>query len=323
VTSEDRSEAEARSVAGASESAAAELAEQRAAARVARDFAEADRLRDEIAALGWLVKDTPDGFELSEKPPYEVLASVAALPDRPAEPSARPASVQLVVEGWPDDLTQCLDALLAHTSLPIVGLDLGNVDGAGDVLHSYAAAHPDRVEELHVAGAAGWSAARTALLKADPSEVVVWLETSTVLDGDALSPLLAVLASDTSVVGAGWRGVDVDVADEWRTFVDHEGAGECDALLGYLAAWDRAALLAVGGPHPKARFYRNADMELSLMLREQGGRLMAVPDLPCHQERHRGYHDSDPGFRDAESRKTYDRILHRFRGNTAILAPRP
>jgi hypothetical protein len=50
---------------------------------------------------------------------------------------------------------------------------------------------------------------------------------------------------------------------------------------------------------------------------------MAVPDLPCHQERHRGYHDSDPVFRDAESRKTYDRILHRFRGRADILAPRP
>jgi GT2 family glycosyltransferase len=323
VSADDGGEAESRPVADTAPSEVTSLAVQRAAARAAKDFAEADRLRDEIAAQGWVVKDTPDGFELTAKPPYDVLTSVAALSDRADEAASRPASVQLLVEGWPDDLAQCLDALLAHTSLPIVVLDLGNLDGAGDLLHSYAAANPDRVRELHVAGTAGWSAARTALLKADPSEAVIWMETSTVLDGDALSPLLAVLASDSSVVGTGWRGVDVDVADEWRTFVDHEGTGECDALLGYLAVWDRAALLAVGGPHPKARFYRNADMELSLMLRANGGRLMAVPDLPCHQERHRGYHDSDPAFRDAESRKTYDRILHRFRGRTDILAPRP
>ena len=41
-----------------------ELAEARAAAREARDFAESDRLRDEIAAAGWVVRDVPDGWEL-------------------------------------------------------------------------------------------------------------------------------------------------------------------------------------------------------------------------------------------------------------------
>lgn len=40
------------------------LAEQRTAARAARDWATSDALRDEIAALGWQVKDTPDGIEL-------------------------------------------------------------------------------------------------------------------------------------------------------------------------------------------------------------------------------------------------------------------
>ena len=40
------------------------LAEQRWAARAAREFDEADRLRGEIAALGWEVRDVTDGFEL-------------------------------------------------------------------------------------------------------------------------------------------------------------------------------------------------------------------------------------------------------------------
>jgi len=40
------------------------LAEQREQARDTRDFAAADRLRDEIAALGWEVRDSPAGFEL-------------------------------------------------------------------------------------------------------------------------------------------------------------------------------------------------------------------------------------------------------------------
>ncbi len=41
-----------------------ELAEQREQARRERDFAAADRLRDEIAALGWEVRDGAAGFEL-------------------------------------------------------------------------------------------------------------------------------------------------------------------------------------------------------------------------------------------------------------------
>jgi cysteinyl-tRNA synthetase len=41
-----------------------ELAGRREHARGERDFAAADRLRDEIAALGWEVRDRPKGFEL-------------------------------------------------------------------------------------------------------------------------------------------------------------------------------------------------------------------------------------------------------------------
>jgi cysteinyl-tRNA synthetase len=40
------------------------LADRREAARAARDFAAADRLRDELAERGWEVRDTPDGARL-------------------------------------------------------------------------------------------------------------------------------------------------------------------------------------------------------------------------------------------------------------------
>jgi cysteinyl-tRNA synthetase len=41
-----------------------ELADARAAARAKRDFAESDRLRDELRARGWEVRDGPGGQEL-------------------------------------------------------------------------------------------------------------------------------------------------------------------------------------------------------------------------------------------------------------------
>ena len=45
----------------------AALAEEREAARAARDFARADALRDEIAALGWEVRDTAQGREFRRR----------------------------------------------------------------------------------------------------------------------------------------------------------------------------------------------------------------------------------------------------------------
>jgi hypothetical protein len=316
------------------------LAEERVAARAARDFAAADRLRDEIAAAGWLVTDDPAGFRLAPTPAYDVLASPRQLPDNSGQPDARRATVSVLVDGWPDDVRRCLDALLrflpADTAVQV--LDLGNVDGAGDAVHEFAG---DRVEEWHLAGRAawtgdpgagggggpvGWAAARTALLGADVARIHVWCEVSTLLTGDAVTPLLDAIDTAPDVVGAGWRGVDVDLADDWRSFTD-AGPGEVDALLGYLFAMRRASALAAGGPDPKARFYRNADMEFSFALRAAaratgpGGGRLVVPaaDLPCEQGRHHGYHDTDPGYRDAESARTYQRFLHRYRGRSDLL----
>src|SRR3954453_19385202 len=307
------------------------LAEQRAAARAARDFTTADQLRDEIAAAGWLVADVGDGFDLRPKPPYDVLASLADLPDSSAAAESRRATVSVLVDGWPDDLRTCVGALLLHTPADVVvqALDLGNVDGAGDALHEFAG---DRLEEGHLQtgpawrdGSVGWGQARTALLHADTAAVHIWCDLSTVLTGDAVTPLVESIDTSPAVVGAGWRGADVDRDDEWRSVRD-AGPGEVDVLLGYLFAMRRDVALAAGGPHPKARFYRNADLEFSLgprpAARERGspGRLMALGDaLPCRQDRHRGYHDSEPDYRDKESAKTYSRLLHTYRGKPDLL----
>jgi hypothetical protein len=159
------------------------------------------------------------------------------------------------------------------------------------------------------------------LLPLDTAQVHVLMETSTVLTGDALTPLLDAM-EEPGVSAAGWWGVDVDLADVWRSFYA-SGPGGVDALLGYLLAVRREAALAAGVPDPRARTYRNADLEMSLALRAQGGRLI-VPsgELPVHQGRHRGYHDTDPQVRDREARRTYERLLARFRGREEILAPR-
>jgi hypothetical protein len=210
-----------------------------------------------------------------------------------------------------------VDALLAHTDAKILALDLGNVDGAGFVLHELAESHPDRIEEWHVAeaphwngGSAGWGESRTKLLRIDSGDVHVVMETSTIVEGDAITPLVTAIEDDA--VAAGWRGVN-PTADgrDW----EDAGPGEVTALLGYLFAVKRSAALGCGGFSEKARFYRNADLEFSLSL--PGRCVVPLKDLPVHQARHRGFHDVDPAYRDRESRRTYDRVLRLLRSGGA------
>lgn len=308
-----------------------ELAARRLAARQARDFAAADDLRNKIAELGWLVTDTAAGYSLAPASAvrrargarYKVLANPAAIPAaRPRRgDSARPATIGLLVEGWPDDLRECVEALLTYapSGVMISALDVGNRDGAGDALADLALAHRDRIEAWHVASSPGWSAGRNALLRADPAPVHVIMETSTIVTGDAISPLLRALTdgrvaegsvADDRVVAAGWRGADPDA--DLMSFHD-AGPGRVTALLGYLLAVRSDAAAAAGGLPGKARFYRNADLEFSLRLGRLG--TLVVPDegLPVRQTRHRGYHDSDPAYSERESRRNYGRVLDLLR----------
>jgi hypothetical protein len=278
------------------------LVDRRAQARAAKDYAASDALRDELAALGWLVRDSADGQVVTVAPPYPVVRTVRDLPE-----NAGTAVVGLLVEGWPEDVGTCVAALLEHTEVGIVLLENGPTD-AGAVVHELA--QDRRVEELHVEQPAGWAEAHNALVRHSTAPVHVLMDLSTVLEGDAITPLVEAL---TTFDAAGWRGVSVD--DGWLSFSDAP-AGEVEALLGYLVAVRRQVVLDVPLP-PKARFYRNADLEWSFLLRERGHRLVAV-DVPVRQDRHRGYHDSDPAYRERESKKTYDRFLQRFRGREEL-----
>lgn len=297
------------------------LAEQRRQARLDKDFARSDALRDEIAASGWIVADVPDGFTLTPKPPFEQLANLGALPDRSGEPDADAVSLTVLVDGWPDDVRTFLTSWLEFSDATIIAVDFGNVDGAGLVLHEIATQNPGRIQEIHVAqtlSQAGWGPAHRALLAHDTSAVHVIADLSTVATGaGALEALAAAL--DDGVAASGWKGALVDTDDAWRNVVD-AGPGEVDVVLSYLMAVRRGS---TQGPSPKAMFYRNADLEWSLIMRSEGWKIVVPQQLiNVRQDRHRGYHDSDPAMRDKQSRKTYDRLLQAFRGKNGILAPR-
>ncbi len=297
-----------------------ELAEKRKAAKEAKDYSLSDSLREEIAALGWLIKDVPAGYEITEKPPFNQLGHLNDLANLDDFVAAT-ATVGLLADGWAEDLKICAEGILNNTDANLVILDLANIDGAGLAAEEISKKYLGRVTAIHLSqelNQAGWANCQNALICKVTSPVYLAMDLSTVAAGDFLNPLLEKINQGFSAVG--WKGALVDLTDNWRSVVD-KGTGEVDVLMSYLFAIKTDIAKGIG-PDQKAKFYRNADMEWSLMLRAAGHRLYAIDDLPVSQGRHHGYHDSEPNYRDQQSKKTYERLLQKFRGKNSILSPR-
>ena len=287
-----------------------ELARARQAARAEKNFALSDQLRDEIAAQGFEVVDGAGGYELRPKkrfPTYESTRDIRAIN------SGRYAiTVAMIVDGFHDDAVATLQSVKNHSDCAIAMLVIGDPGVLVDHLDA-------RTSLVHLTENLGWGECANALLRNITSEFVVIMDPSTRFTGDAITPVLTELKK-RDFVAVGWKGGLINLEDDWRSTED-KGAGEVDVLFSYFFAVHREDALAARGFSNRALYYRNADIEFSLQLRHSQGRLLQM-DLPLEQARHHGYYDTDPEYRDLQSKKNYDRILERFRGKTAILSPR-
>ena len=287
-----------------------ELARARQEARAARDFALSDTLRADIAAQGYEVVDVTGGYELRPKkrfPTYESTRDIKAINSGKYE-----ITVAMIIDGFHEDAIETIKSVKEHSDCAIALLVLGDAGALADQLDA-------RTSLVVLTENFGWGESANALLRNVTSEYIVIMDPSTRFTGDAITPVLAELKK-REYVAVGWRGGLINLEDEWRS-VDDKGIGEVDVLFSYFIAMHREDALAARGFNNRALFYRNADIEFSLALRHANGRLLQM-ELPLVQERHHGYHDSDPDYRDLQSKKNYDRILERFRGKTAILSPR-
>ena len=287
-----------------------ELAKARQAARAEKNFALSDQLRDEIAAQGFEVVDVAGGYELRPKkrfPTYESTRDIRAINSGKYE-----ITVAMIIDGFHDDAVKTVKTIKECSQCAIALLVLGD---PGILVNELDA----RTSLIQLTEDFGWGENANALLRNVTSEFIVIMDPSTRFTGDAITPVLAELKK-REYVAVGWRGGLINLEDEWRS-VDDKGAGEVDVLFSYFIAMHREDALTTRGFSNRALYYRNADIEFSLNLRHSNGRLLQM-DLPLEQDRHHGYHDTDPEYRDAQSKKNYDRILERFRGKTAILSPR-
>jgi hypothetical protein len=291
-----------------------ELAERRAVARTARDFAAADALRDEIEAAGWRVEDGPDGWTLAPAPEESSgpirAADVPSVLDGPATADV---SVHWLVEGWPEDVIRGIASVRAHAG----GRDVRYV--VADVTGQDAATFGDDVEVIPLEPGTGWGAAMNAGLRRATGRIVLVMDGSIEATGDLLGPLLTALG-DPGVGLAGPFGI---VTHDLREFESAPGPGDCDAVEGYLIAMRREVLTDVGLFDERFRWYRTADVEFSFRVKDHGLRTVVVP-VPVARHPHRMWFESDPVVRAKWSKRNFYRFLDRWRDRwDLVLDPRP
>lgn len=220
-------------------------------------------------------------------------------------------TVTILLDGYLDDFLVSIHSIIDNSQSPIYVL----VNGKQEFQAVQELA--PRVVINYQKQRLGWSNAVNLLLSEVATDYVVLMDPSTHFLANPFPEVIPKL--DEGYAGVGWRGGLINLDDEWRS-VDDRGAGEVDVLFGYFMVLDRKFAQGVGA-NPSAKYYRNADLELSLALREAGGKLLQI-ELPLKQERHHGYHDVDSAYREKHSKENYQRLLKRFRGNIGILAPR-
>jgi hypothetical protein len=224
------------------------------------------------------------------------------------------ARICLIAEGFLLDLVKCVDSIIQFTKTPITIL----VNGKQPTIELDSLSGNPQINRKEIKNPLGWGNVVNQFLEQETDDVLIFMDPSTIFLAD---PIPATVSSfNNSVAAVGWKGGLIDTADEWRSVKD-VGNGEVDVLFSYYMAVDRVFAKSTGGANASAKYYRNADLEFSLRLRAAGRKLFQL-DLPLKQERHHGFHDVDPEYRDKMSRKNYQRILDNYRGRSEILSPR-
>ena len=302
-------------------------AEERAAARAAKDWPTADRLRDEIEAAGWKVVDAGTSYHLEPAHAPDVVEGgrirygrSEAVPSRLAEPSTAVASVIVVATDHAGDVLRAAAGIVSAAPDGVQLVVVGDgpsveVDAALEELAATA-------EVVRTSARLGHAAALNIGLRRASGEVVVFLDASVEATGDLVTPLIAAL-EDPSVAVAGAFGI---VSADLRHF-DEAPAGDVDAIEGYCLAFRRAEAIERGPLDEGFRFYRNFDIWWSLVLRDAGPggrhrRALAVAGLPLVRHEHRGWTSLKEDEREGLSRRNFYRLLDRFREREDLLVTR-
>src|SRR5436190_11999035 len=214
-------------------------AHARSAARAARDWPEADRLRAEIEAAGWKIVDRGTDFALAPAEAATVeeegvvrYGSSNAVPSRLDEPASGPASVVVVATDWPADVERALVALRREAP---AGTSMVVVADASSPEQDAALSPQGGLDVVRTSQRLGTGAAWNIGIRRATGAIVVVLDGSIEPTGDIVTPLAAALEDPTVAVAGGFGVVSSDL----RRF-EEAGFGDVTAIEGYVLAFRRS-----------------------------------------------------------------------------------
>jgi cysteinyl-tRNA synthetase len=308
----------------------AALVREREALRRDKRYAQADILRQRIAAAGYTIGDTRDGSlveQLAAEEEFPAITRSADAPNMSDTPDVYEFSINLLARDSRADLERCVRSIARHRAgrdVEIVIIDNGSTDDTIAYLQELARAglrdvadDPIPLRVLFADHNLGFAAGRNATMRASRGRFIVLLDTSIELHGDIWAPLARALADETIGV-AGPYGL---VTDDLQEFYESAGP-DVDAVEGYLMAFRRALLKEIGRFEEKFRFYRLLDVFESFMFKTSGYRVVAMPDLAglLKQHPHREWYSLTEEERATRSKKNYDIFKHRWHHGQSLLA---
>jgi hypothetical protein len=300
------------------------MASARAAARAARDWSEADRLRAAIEAAGWKVVDRGTDFTLQPAHAPDVVeggrvrhGSSATVPSRLSEPVSAVATVLVRVTDRASELQAVLHALREHpvegTQLVVVADDPSPEAAFELEAEGSQAADP---EVVWTSARLGHAASLNAGIRRAIGSVVVVLDPMVAPTGDVVSPLVRAL-EDPAVAVAGAFGLR---SSDMRRFAPAP-AGEVEALEDSLLAFRRIDAIERGPIDERFRRDRSAGTWWSLVLRDEGvgqpPRRAIALDLPVIGRPPPAPTDDPESARLAK--RDYYRVLDRFGSRRDLL----
>ncbi len=293
------------------------LADERSAARSARDWAGADELKARIEAAGWRIVDSGTAYSLAPARPPDLVeagqtfyGAVDSVPSRLEEAATASATIMVIAETGGCPVDPALESLAAHRSAGrqvLVVADREAVIGgpADEIIRSLEP----------------WSAgdALGAALRRATGEIIVVIEPELQVRGDIVGPLVDGLR-DPAVAVIGTDGL---VSVDLRRY-QPAGTDGVTTVGSGCYAFRRGDLIAKGAVDARLQLRGSVAAWLGLLLRDEGAdappRRAVVIELPVTRVGERAYLPDDHV---RHARRDSYRIAECFRQRSWLAAEEP